>query len=57
MSDLSQLGSFSSLDDLGPTGTTWHPYAFRTQQRPMARTHAQQQAEQSAVEKCECEAA
>jgi hypothetical protein len=29
MSDFSSLGSFSQLDDLGPTETTWQPYAFR----------------------------
>ena len=29
MSDFSSLGSFSELDDLGPTETTWQPYAFR----------------------------
>ena len=29
MSDFSSLGSFSQLDELGPTETTWQPYAFR----------------------------
>ncbi|RKP53388.1 hypothetical protein D7S86_16890 [Pararobbsia silviterrae] len=38
MSDLAQLGSFSSLDDLGPTEPTWHPYAFRTAPRVGVRT-------------------
>ncbi len=29
MSDFSSLGSLSELEDLGPTETTWQPYAFR----------------------------
>jgi hypothetical protein len=29
MSDFAPLGSFSLLDELGPTETTWQPYAFR----------------------------
>jgi hypothetical protein len=30
MSDFAPLGSLSLLDELGPTETTWQPYAFRT---------------------------
>lgn len=30
MSDFAPLGSLSLLDELGPTDTTWQPYAFRT---------------------------
>jgi hypothetical protein len=29
MSDFAPLGSLSLLDELGPTETTWQPYAFR----------------------------
>ncbi|CAB3790279.1 hypothetical protein [Pararobbsia alpina] len=29
MSDFAPLGSFSLLDELGPTETTWQPNAFR----------------------------
>jgi hypothetical protein len=29
MSDFASLGSLSLLDELGPTETTWQPYAFR----------------------------
>lgn len=29
MSDFAPLGSFSTLDELGPTRTTWQPAAFR----------------------------
>ncbi|MEJ0002800.1 MAG: hypothetical protein WDN30_03195 [Pararobbsia sp.] len=29
MSDFAPLGSFSTLDELGPTETAWQPHAFR----------------------------
>jgi hypothetical protein len=45
MSDFAPLGSFSTLDELGPTETTWQPYAFR-----MARAVPRQPVPQPARE-------
>jgi hypothetical protein len=57
MSDFAPLGSYSSLDDLGPTETTWHPFAFRAQTRTALRQRAQSQQQEQAAEARVCEPA
>jgi hypothetical protein len=58
MSDFAPLGSYSSLDELGPTETTWHPFAYRTQARTALRqAQRPQQQQQQAAETRVCEPA
>lgn len=56
MSDFAPLGSLSSLDELGPTEPTWHPFAFRAAQRPQVHSHQQAQQE-AALQARVCEPA
>jgi hypothetical protein len=51
MSDFAPVGSYSSLDELGPTETTWHPFAYGASQRTALRqpAQAQQQAAETRV--------